>query len=360
MKRHYRLLLVLLPVLAGAAVWWAVTPREPAYGGKSLSRWIAVIKAGPYAKVPRYGSTPTEDEAIWAMGLKALPGLLESVRARDYEPWWSATYRRCFLHLPPGLQGVLPAPAPLDPARESSFQYYVVNFCDGLWPQSKPLLIRTLRHPRAEVRSTAIMALRWRTNHQAELLPALTNLLQDPDGEVRVWVHTAIANYGPAASNAVPAIVDNLLSRHRPAGFNPSESEQVTAADALGRMGPAAVAAVPVLQAGAAQQTYPCYRVTCAIALWRIRHHAPDALPILVQEFQRSPDMFKPMILDCFGEMGTAAAGAVPDILQFLASPPNPNDFEDDVARQKAREALRKIAPDAAAKRQRKVEKREP
>ena len=360
MKRPYRFLFVLVAIVAGVIAWWALPHAEPAYQGKPLSRWIAEIKAGAKAKTPRYNPTPDEDEAIRAMGLKALPGLLESVRARDYEPWWSAAYRRCYLRLSPSLQGVMPVPVPLDTRLESIWQCYVVNCCDGLWPQSAPLLVSALRHPRAEVRITAIQAVRWRTNHQPELFPALTNLLQDSDGEVRMYVHAAIANYGAAASNALPAIVDNLLARNRPAGFNHSESELATGADALGRMGPAAVAAIPVLQAGAAQQTSSYYRISAAIALWRIRHQAPDALPVLIEEFPSLFDFFKPIVLECFGEMGTNAAETVPGILRFLDSPPNPNAFDDEIARQKAREALRKIAPDVVAKRERQAEQAKP
>ncbi len=364
MKRRHRLLLILVPVLAvlaGAAVWWALTPREPAYGGKSLLRWIAEIKAGPSANPPRFAPSPAEAEAVKAMGLNAIPGLLESVRDRDYEPWWSATYRHCYLHLPPGLSGVLPAPARLNPEGEWVFRCFVAERCNGLWPQTKPLLLSTLRHPRSEVRSTAIWALSWQTNLPAEVFQALTNRLQDSDGEVRMYVHAAIAHYGAAASNALPAIVDNLLSRNRPAGFNPSERERAAGADALGRMGPAAAAAVPVLQAGAAQRTSSYYRISSAIALWRIRHHAPDALPVLIEDFEKVPDVM-PMILACLGEMGPEAAEAVPRIVRFLDSTPDPNVFGFGAVlnRQVALEALRKIAPDVAAKWEREGENKEP
>ncbi len=364
MKRRHRLLLVLVPVLAvfvGAAVWWAVTLDEPAYGGKSLSRWIAEIKAAPSASPPRYAPSPTEAEAVKAMGLKALPEMLESVRARDYEPWWSATYRRCYLRLPPGLSGVLPAPARLNPEGEGVFRFFVTESCNRFWPQTKPLLLSTLQHPRSEVRGTAIWALSWQTNLSAEVFQALTNRLQDSDGEVRMYAHAAIAHYGAAASNALPAIVDNLLSRNRPAGFNPSERERAAGADALGRMGPAAAAAVPVLLAGAAQRPSAHYRVTCAIALWQIRHHAADALPVLLEDFEKVPDVM-PLILACLGEMGPQAAEVVPRIVRFLDSTPDPNVFGFGAVlnRQVALEALRKIAPDVAAKWEREAENKEP
>ena len=292
------------------------------------------------------------------MGLEALPLLLDSVRPVNYEPWWSSTYRRAYSALPLAWRRHLPAP--LDLSAELAFQGLVARQCDELWPESGPLLIKTLRHPRAEVRVTAALALRPRTNRPPEVLNALTNSLTDPDSEVRLYGVVAIASFGARASNAVPVIVDNLLSRNRPAHFRPSENEQACAAMTLGKIGPGAVMAVPVLQAGAAQRTNTYFRVTSAIALWEIRHQVPDALPALMQEFRGSFDPLKPMILDCLGEMGAQAAEAVPGILGLLASTPNPNDFEDDLSRQKARAALLKIAPDVANKWEHKAEKQEP
>ncbi len=361
MKPRHRLLLILLPVLAGAAVWFARPHPEPSYQGKPLSQWITEIRAGLMASPPHRDPSFTEDEAIRAMGLEALPGLLDSVRPMNYEPWWSATYRRGYFGLALALRRHLPAPARWDPSAELAFQDFVAGRGDELWPQSGPLLIKTLRHPRAEVRVTAARALGARTNRPPKVLFALTNCLQDQNGEMRGWVALAISSFGPAASNAVPAIVDNLLPANRPADFKTFDNERAWAVTALGKIGPPAVAAVPVLQAGAAQQTNAYFRVMCATALWQIRHQAPDALPALAEEFDKVSAVM-PMIFTSLGEMGPEAAEVVPRILRFLDSTPNPNVFGFGAVlnRQIALEALRKIAPDAAAKWEREAEDKEP
>ena len=358
MKRPYRFLLVLLAVLAGVIVWFAVAPREPAYQGKPLSRWIAEIKAGPYATIPRYGPSIAEAEAVRAMGLEALPLLLESVRPTAYEPWGLALYRRGYLALPSVLSRHLTVPAPLNFQAESAFQGFVAARCDDLWPQSDPLMIKMLRHPRPEVRVTATMALRGRTNRPPEALFALTNYLQDTDEEVRRFVVLAIAAFGARASNAVPAIVDNILPNHRPAGFQPSDYERAWAAIALGKIGSGAVAAIPVLQAGAGQRTNVYFRVSSAIALWQISHHASEALPVLMEEFYGIPDTMKANILECFGEMGAEATETATGIILFLESTPDPQNPLDNENRRLALEALRKIAPGVAAKWEREAEEK--
>lgn len=58
------------------------------------------------------------------------------------------------------------------------------------------------------------------------------------------------------------------------------------------------------------------------------------------------------MILGCFGEMGPGAATAVPLITVFLDSPPDLANPNDGYNRTLALDALRKVAPEAAQKRE--------
>ena len=352
MKRPYRFLLVLVAIVAGAAMWWTFTSREPAYQGKPLSRWIAEIKAGDPNNPSRFGLSPAQREAIQSMGLEALPALLEAVRPLKYEPWWKAAYRRCYAGLPSAMSRHLPVPVRQDMVREMALQGQVVEVARRLRPQSEPLLIKTLKHPRPEVRAVAARGLGWQTNTSPQMFSALTNSLRDRDSEVRRCVVEAISCFGPAASNAVPAIADNILPKNRPVDFRPSDVERAWAAMALGKIGPGAVAAVPVLQQGAGQSTNTYFRVTSAVALWRIRHQPADALPALLQEWAAYDPHMKWMILGCFGEMGSGAATAVPLITAFLDSPPDVADPNDGYNRSLALDALRKIAPVVAQERE--------
>ncbi len=356
MKLRYRLLLILVPVLAGAAVWFTCSNPEPAYQGKPLSRWIAEIRAGRDSAPYQIGPSRTQREAVQAMGLEALPPLLESVRPRNYQPWWPATYRRCYESLPTVLRELLPVPARSGSENEAVFQWFVGTHCQLLRPEAEPLLIRTLRHARPEVRATAAAALGGLTNSSPMIFTALTNCFRDPDVEVRRCVVDAISCFGPAASNAVPAIVENLRLGGLTAQFQPSANEQAWAAIALGKIGSGAFGAVPVLREGAVQRTNSYFRVTSSVALWRIRHQASEALPALSQEFVNFDRHMKWMILSCFDEMGTEAAEAIPSIVTFLRSVPDPTDPTDNHNRRLTLETLRRIAPDVAAKREREIE----
>ncbi len=360
MKRYYRLLLILLPVLAGAAVWWTLASREPAYQGKPLSRWIAEIKAGDPNNPSRFDCSPAQREAIQAMGLEALPALLEAVRPMKYESWGMAAYRRCFLSLPFAMRRHLPLPAPQDIERKMAFRYQVVEDARRLRPQSEPLLIATLGHSRPEVRAAAAEALGGLTNSSPTVFSALTNHLRDPNVQVRLYVVEAISCFGPAASNAVPAIAENIRldgPQDRSAGYT---AEREWAAMALGKIGSGAVVAVPVLQEGAGQSTNAYFRVTSAIALWHIRHQPADALPALLQAWAVFDPHMKGMILNCFGEMGPGAAPAIPLLAAFLDSPANRADPNDSYNRSLALDALRKIAPNVAEKREREAEGKKP
>ena len=350
MRRPYRFLLVLVATVAGTVIWLARSHSEPAYQGKPLSRWIAEIKAGDTDIPPNFSRSKAQREAIEAMGLAALPALLESVRPlNSHESWWSVTYRRYYVASPASLRRHLPRPSwGLD--QEMIFQNQVIADCQSLRPQSEPLLVKTLRHPRPEVRATAAAALGGRTNTSPEVFSGLTNCLRDPNMEVRERIVDAISCFGPAASNAVPAILENILPHDPSAVFNHFEIEQALAAKALGKIGSGAVTAVPVLQAGIAQRTNSYLRITSAIALWRIRQQAAETLPVLLQEFGASPPLTDRMILDCFREMGPEAAAAAPRIVTLLDSAVGMHDDLYASKRRLALETLWKIAPDVAAK----------
>jgi HEAT repeat protein len=72
--------------------------------------------------------------------------------------------------------------------------------------------------------------------NDAKLIDALIEALDDPDGEVRLNVATALANIG---ETAVPNLIDALA-------FEKKE-RRIGAALALGRIGPPARAAIPKL-----------------------------------------------------------------------------------------------------------------
>jgi HEAT repeat protein len=357
MRLRYRHLLVLLPILTGVTAWLALRHPEPAYQGKRLSQWIAEIKAGDTNHPADFGRTAAQREAIQAMGLEALPMLLEAV---NYELWWQGPYRWGHARLLANLFPHLSAPVWPDADRESAFRSEVVADCQRLRPRSEPLLIRALGHSRPEVRAMAARALAGQTNVSPEVFSALTNCIRDWNLEVRQHVLEAIACFGPAASNAVPAIAEHILRCGPPTYPEYSDEERAWAAIALSKLGSGAVAAVPILQEGAEQRTNSYFRVSAEIALWRIRHHPSDVLPALLTELDTFDVRRRWMIFECLGELGPRAAVAVPVIVGFLDSTLIIDAADQSYNRQVALEALRKIAPDEAEKWQRKTEPPKP
>jgi HEAT repeat protein len=86
------------------------------------------------------------------------------------------------------------------------------------------------------IRETASDSL-WRIGRPA--VPALVQLLGDPDPYTRVLAIDALAHIGPAAADAVPALIALL--------DDPVDEVRQYAARALGQIGPAAYSAVPAL-----------------------------------------------------------------------------------------------------------------
>jgi hypothetical protein len=83
--------LVALCVGAALAYMLARTPREPSFGGKTLSEWLAPTfhwKHGAYAEETPAGL----DEAMQAMGTNAIPHLLRMIHGGDSA--WTSYYLR--------------------------------------------------------------------------------------------------------------------------------------------------------------------------------------------------------------------------------------------------------------------------
>jgi len=105
-----------------------------------------------------------------------------------------------------------------------------------------PALAASLTDPNAWVRSLSAVALREMGDRALPAVPALAKALRDPEPFVRAPAADAIANIGPPAKAAVQPLIDSLMV--------PGEQVYVlrSATRALGRIGPDAASALPVLQ----------------------------------------------------------------------------------------------------------------
>lgn len=113
----------------------------------------------------------------------------------------------------------------------------------------------------------------------SRVAPALNRLAGDPVPEVRFAAIVAIASFGPASVPAIPALTAALKEQETDSD-NRSICIRGRAAEALGKIGPAAQGAVPELRKLFAEGDSYSMR-QAAIALWRISGDQNLVVPTL-------------------------------------------------------------------------------
>jgi HEAT repeat protein len=148
---------------------------------------------------------------------------------------------------------------------------------------------------------------------------SLSQALQSPSIEVRVFAVDALGRIGPGASAAIPAILAEMDLPPDHINYAPLAGFRRDAARSLGRMGPAAQAAVPAL-GRALKNEDPVYRVEAALALWRIlaRPQAIDFLAAMIDSTEPEGPYEAMMAL---GEIGPDAARVVDRVVAALDHP---------------------------------------
>jgi HEAT repeat protein len=185
----------------------------------------------------------------------------------------------------------------------------------------------------------------------APAVPVLVEVLRDPDPRIRWFAIEALAVIGPAAKAAVPALIEALRSPDvavaggvRGNGgffFNGMDEGPIRliAAEALGRIGPEAKAAIPDLIA-AMKGPDSRVRAEAARALGGIGPDAVPAIPELVRVLMRGrPGQATQWSQTSLAEIGAAA---IPALLEVLRN-------NDPDARGAAMETLGMLKTKAAA-----------
>jgi HEAT repeat protein len=142
------------------------------------------------------------------------------------------------------------------------------------------------------------------------MLPWL-EIVPDDDGEDTkgTWGVAAVV-LGKVGAPAVPALIEAMRVPSRRKG----------AADALGRVGPAAAMAVATLTRVYKQDDDPYLRFSIVEALGSIGSSAAPAVPLLVDAYNNDRDLTRRIeTVVALGKIGPAAAAAIP-LLEHIAS----------------------------------------
>lgn len=299
-------IILVLVFLGKSAIDYA---REPRYEGRRISLWIADIPSERPVKF---------DSALQAIGTNAIPYIVRELEKNDsplrsLRPRYRVLRSKC----PDWLQKVLP---------EANRDFVAIHGANAFYyvgTNALPYVIALLRHHSPTVRKAAawsLFKLRGVTVDANQAIPALITVLNDPDHSVRGFALLALKEMGPDASNAVPAITTFLSSITAPGSTNADVTLAMTAASALGKIGPAATGALPVLE-NALHHTNPNLRGQAATAIWRISGNTTSTLPILLREMPGTSGHSKWDWIVALGEMGPRATSAIPQLKLELTQP---------------------------------------
>jgi HEAT repeat protein len=306
------------------------TSAQPTYAGKPLSFWLEQLDS------PDAGQAQV---AIRAIGPKAIPFLFQAVREASSTP--NRFYRTIWSKLPSPVARRLSLPhgTPRERAR-------IVAALRLLETKGIPAVTKALDDSDSAVRRVAITALASIGPQASSAVPHLIERATDPDPEVRAAAILAFRYMGPDRAQAVPvltqALRDNALVH--PESMPPAPISAL-AVQVLGKVGPAAVSALPEL-ARSLSDTNNRTRQQVILAMWRIDHDT-NLVQRALQELDRATDAQTcKSVLDILGEMGRAARPAIATILRLTTNAPAPMKSAVPPIPAAARATLRKIAPE--------------
>jgi HEAT repeat protein len=374
-KRQFSLKIAAAVFAVCVAVWMVRHFYEPSYQGKSLSAWLD--QAARDREIGQFGmETSGRDsqpaQAVLAMGPRAIPLLLDWLRAKD------TPFRRKLRDFAQKYKWI-----PIDRRNPDDLNAMA---CYGFWvlgPAAKsavPQVIALLDDEEAQVRASAASVLSWIGPGDITALPALEkrlNALCRANSWSNDWlmeasaVLHAVGEMGPAAKSALPQItLLSTLFSQRPEldaiasaiaarikitgeGFNsameplknPSVSRECRLACAVaGELGTNGAPAVPLLLANL-QCTNPSVQIWAIGALTAI-HAQPDlCLPAIDPFLSSSNGIVRMAAFTAITASGRTATQwvSISQITPFLTD-------SDPMMPIIARKALRRLYPEAAAK----------
>jgi len=264
---------VLLAVLFVGA---ARADNEDAIGGKTTSQWVEILRAGKQVKARQAAVTALEIFGPKVPGV--LPALMEALD-KDPDPDIRQNVAQVLGRM--GVEARI-AVEPLGQAvrkdKSAKVRAAAALALGGrMVPHSKVavlVLAEALRDPEPGVREAAAKALKDLGDHAQPALPQLIEVLRDPKADrfTRTYAVQLVAKLGAGGDAALQILAATFAEKDGP------PSVRIAAAEALGRYGPAAEPAVPVLAASLKSGPVPVRRAAAA-ALYKIGAAALSAWP---------------------------------------------------------------------------------
>lgn len=300
-QRRIIALIILTTVMAVASALRVLRCPEPQSGGKPISVWLEELPSGKSDCLA----------AIHEIGTNGLKYAVRNLARND--SLWRRKYSGFRQGLPTPLRNVLPGPGPALRVVDGANWFRLVG------SNSIPCAISLLKHDSPTVRQASawgLGSLGRQTVAADQAVPALIGALGDSCRDVRFQAVLAFRAIGPAASNAVPAIRNEL--RGGRLGSVNDIFLRAAAARALGDIGPLAASALPDLKV-VLQEQNSYLRGQAAVAIWRIDADVQAALPVLLQEMARTSELHKEDWITAIGEVGIRAREAIPFLEEELA-----------------------------------------
>ena len=195
-----------------------------------------------------------------------------------------------------------------------------------------PGLVKTLGRPATEDRTVVIGLLGDMGGKAQSAVEPLAALLEDPNEDVRQAAMTALEKIGPQAAAATPDLIVILKGK----GEARDPAWLARAAKVIGRIGPPARAAVPLLTTCL---QHPDARVADEAfgALGRMDKEALAAVPTLIAMVQNRQSPLRARAAATLGKLGPAARLAVPTLIDGL------QETDNAALRDSCREALKNM-----------------
>jgi hypothetical protein len=268
MKQRYAYIILSVGLITAVVLTRTLRKCEPSYEGRPLTVWIiqlhvsAAQAAWPAKVAPDVPGLVTADlntpegvirmlrweanheqaaAAIRAIGPKAIPFILQSVRADDSA--FLNVRRDLWYELPRKITRRLSGPRPVD----RGLRVKAAIALSALGPSGLAYWKDAFLDRSSAVRFVAARSVAELKVGASQAQPFLIPLLRDPHPEVRMAALNALQETGPATDDALESFVTFLRTNLAQVGTNALSIDNVIVIRMLGARGHAARVAVPVL-----------------------------------------------------------------------------------------------------------------